>query len=75
MSDTTALPRGPLFPVTRPAGGRPGPPTMDRPDQFKLRVVPWVDPVADAHGLHPCSRYVELYWLRITGPSTMGGSQ
>ena len=28
-----------------------------------LRVVPWLDPVADPHGVHPCSRYVELYWL------------
>ena len=30
-----------------------------------------VDPVrrptlADPHGVHPCSRYVELYWLGIT---------
>jgi hypothetical protein len=32
--------------------------------------VQWVDPVADHHGLHPCSRYVELYWLGIIGPST-----
>ncbi len=35
-----------------------------------LRIVPWVDPVADPHGLHPCSRYVELYWLGVIGPST-----
>ena len=35
-----------------------------------LRVVPWLDPVADPHGVHPCSRYVELYWLGIIGPST-----
>jgi hypothetical protein len=33
-------------------------------------VVPWVDPIADPHGLHPCSRYVELYWLPVVGPST-----
>jgi hypothetical protein len=26
--------------------------------------------VADPHGVHPCSRYVELYWLGIVGPST-----
>jgi hypothetical protein len=32
--------------------------------------VQWVDPVADPHGVHPCSRYVELYWLGIIGPST-----
>ena len=35
-----------------------------------LRIVPWVDPLADPHGVHPCSRYVELYWLGIIGPST-----
>jgi hypothetical protein len=35
-----------------------------------LRVVPWIDPVADPHGVHPCSRYVELYWLGVIGPST-----
>ena len=29
-----------------------------------------MDPVADPHGMHPCSRYVELYWLGIVGPST-----
>ena len=36
----------------------------------RLRIVAWVDPVADPHGMHPCSRYVELYWLGIIGPST-----
>ncbi|MDQ1361129.1 MAG: hypothetical protein QOJ44_1506 [Acidimicrobiaceae bacterium] len=36
----------------------------------KLRVVPWLDPVADPLGVHPCSRYVEQYWLGILGPST-----
>ncbi|HWF21735.1 MAG TPA: hypothetical protein VG226_06300 [Acidimicrobiales bacterium] len=36
----------------------------------KLRVVPWPDPVADPLGLHPCSLYVEQYWLGILGPST-----
>jgi hypothetical protein len=35
-----------------------------------VRIVPWLDPVADPHGVHPCSRYVELYWLGIVGPST-----
>jgi hypothetical protein len=43
------------------------PPTTDG---STLGVVPWPDPVADPHGLHPCSRYVELYWLGIIGPST-----
>jgi hypothetical protein len=35
-----------------------------------LRIVEWRDDVADPHGVHPCSRYVELYWLGIIGPST-----
>ena len=35
-----------------------------------LRITRWVDAVADRHGVHPCSRYVELYWLGIIGPST-----
>ncbi|HEX3839798.1 MAG TPA: hypothetical protein VHU85_03295 [Acidimicrobiales bacterium] len=35
-----------------------------------LRILPWADPIADPHGVHPCSRYVELYWLGILGPST-----
>lgn len=34
-----------------------------------LSIVPWTDPIADPHGVHPCSRYVELYWLGILGPS------
>jgi len=36
----------------------------------QLRIVPWLDPIADPHGVHPCSRYVELYWLGVIGPST-----
>ena len=40
------------------------------PEGPTLRIVQWVDPVADPHGMHPCSRYVELYWLGIIGPST-----
>ena len=54
------------------------PVTVDRPDptpahlvetHTRLRIVVWKDPVADPHGVHPCSRYVELYWLGILGPS------
>ncbi len=52
---------------------RPGAPE-DHPDAEPatrtLRIVPWRDPVADPLGVHPCSRYVELYWLGIIGPST-----
>ncbi len=50
-----------------PARRRPIP-TLGPED--RLRVVAWLDPVADPHGVHPCSRYVELYWLGVIGPST-----
>jgi hypothetical protein len=43
-------------------------PAPDTPT--RLRIVAWLDPIADPHGVHPCSRYVELYWLGIIGPST-----
>ncbi len=51
------------------------PPQPSRPSQSsigtveKLRVVPWYDPVADPLGVHPCSRYVEQFWLGVLGPS------
>ncbi|MGA2834969.1 MAG: hypothetical protein ABSF84_00085 [Acidimicrobiales bacterium] len=43
---------------------------MEPPPGPVLHIVQWVDPVVDPHGLHPCSRYVELYWLGVIGPST-----
>jgi|GEM_PF-273129 len=60
--------------ATRPAPehGSPPPGTAERAGSdgpATFRIVPWVDPVADPHGVHPCSRYVELYWLGILGPS------
>ena len=62
---TVVPPPRPLHPIAsqadRSAPPAPGP---------RVRIVPWVDPVADPHGVHPCSRYVELYWLGIIGPST-----
>jgi hypothetical protein len=67
MSVPTVIPPPPrpLHPVDpRP---REVPSTTDGPT---LHIVEWVDPVADPHGMHPCSRYVELYWLGIVGPST-----
>ena len=72
MSDTAAVPHPSGFPRTRPteAIGQHRPPPLDRTGEPTLRIVPWVDPVADPHGVHPCSRYVELYWLGIIGPST-----
>jgi hypothetical protein len=48
-----------------------GAPTLTRSSVPQtLRVVRWVDPLADPHGLDPCSRYVEFFWLGILGPST-----
>ena len=35
-----------------------------------LRVTSWPDEVIDAVGQHPCSSYVETFWLGILGPST-----
>jgi hypothetical protein len=51
--------------MTPPLGTKVRPPS-----EATLRVVTWLDPVADPHGVHPCSRYVELYWLPTVGPST-----
>jgi hypothetical protein len=71
MSDTTALPQSPpsLRGLTSPVGTR-AVPGAGPSGNAMLRVVPWLDPIADPHGVHPCSRYVELYWLGIIGPST-----
>jgi hypothetical protein len=63
-------PPRPLRPVTnRPVTNRHGG-GLQLSGGPSLRIVQWVDPIADPHGLHPCSRYVELYWLGIIGPST-----
>lgn len=35
-----------------------------------LTVRPWHDPVIDVLGQHPCSSYVETFYLGILGPST-----
>jgi len=65
VSNPTSRPARPLRPAVVSADG-PGP----QPGGPTLHIVPWVDPVADPHGVDPCSRYVELYWLGIIGPST-----
>jgi hypothetical protein len=59
----------PIALTTPPAPERRAGLAADHPPD-RLRIVPWIDPVADPHGVHPCSRYVELYWLGIIGPST-----
>jgi hypothetical protein len=73
MSTPTVIPPPPrsLHPVTSGhvttrSDADPGPASTGP----SLHIVQWVDPVADPHGMHPCSRYVELYWLGIIGPST-----
>ena len=40
---------------------------MDVPET--LVVLPWADPVVDPIGHDPRSRYVELFWLGILGPT------
>ncbi len=35
-----------------------------------LTIEPWPDEVIDALGHHPCSPYVEQFWLGVLGPST-----
>ena len=35
-----------------------------------LTVLAWPDEVIDAVGHHPCSSYVETFWLGVLGPST-----
>jgi hypothetical protein len=66
---STPAPSSPIVFSPR-AERRPRPTFASGDDAATLRVVPWLDQVADPHGVHPCSRYVELYWLGIIGPST-----
>lgn len=35
-----------------------------------LTIHPWPDTVIDSLGHHPCSPYVENFWLGVLGPST-----
>src|SRR3954462_9370421 len=36
-----------------------------------IRVMPWPDPVLDAIGHDPRSRYVEQFWLPTLGPTAL----
>jgi hypothetical protein len=67
MQRPTVIPPPPR--PLRPVGARVET-AVPAPDGPSLHIVEWVDPVADPHGMHPCSRYVELYWLGVIGPST-----
>jgi hypothetical protein len=53
--------------ASAPSGRRRPAPTLGAGE--RLRVVPWAEPAADPHGMHPSARYVELDWLGIIGPS------
>ncbi len=66
-----AIPPHPPAPPTGGPAGRPvhRPSAPSPADGGRLRIVPWEDPVADPHGVPAGSRYVELYWLGILGPS------
>lgn len=70
MTQTASPPPTEAPAPTRPVMARPVRPLRSADEGARLRIVAWVDPVADPHGVHPCSRYVELYWLGIIGPST-----
>jgi hypothetical protein len=34
-----------------------------------LKIRPWIDPVVDDRGHDPRSRYVEIFWLGVLGPT------
>jgi len=38
-------------------------------DEPTISIRPWVDPVVDQNGYDPRSRYVEIFWLGILGPT------
>lgn len=40
-----------------------------RDDGAHVVVRPWIDPVVDDDGHDPRSRYVELFWLGVLGPT------
>lgn len=48
---------------TAPPGGGASSPTLS------ITVRPWVDPVVDDDGFDPRSRYVEVFWLGVLGPT------
>ncbi len=39
------------------------------PPVGSITVRPWVDPVVDDDGFDPRSRYVEVFWLGVLGPT------
>jgi hypothetical protein len=59
MSDATSA----HPPTTARIPAEPGTPPAH------LTVVPWADPIVDEAGFDPRSRYVELFWLGVLGPT------
>jgi len=60
--------------VPRRGGGAHIVPMNKTPElltQPAIVVLPWLDPVVDAAGASLFSRYVELYWLPVLGPSAL----
>ena len=43
---------------------------LDQVDTDPLHIVRWHDPLIDQLGHDPRSRYAELFWLGVLGPST-----
>jgi len=39
------------------------------PSGATITIRPWVDPVVDDDGFDPRSRYVEVFWLGVLGPT------
>ena len=63
MSDTTPSARhAPAPPALDPTAGVEAAPVS-------ITIVPWVDPVVDDTGVDPRSRYVEMFWLGVLGPT------
>ncbi len=53
-----------------PAASAPSPSTdTDTATPPTIRIVPWADPVVDDAGVDPRSRYVEMFWLGVLGPT------
>ncbi len=59
-----------LFPSPRSTSAARRVEDTDRSGDGRLRVVTWLDPITDRDGVPAGSRYVELYWLPVIGPST-----
>jgi hypothetical protein len=54
--------------IASTSGSTPAPSDAS-PDAARLMVLPWLDPVVDDAGFDPRSRYVELFWLGVLGPT------